>query len=114
MPYAHIYRLDLIPDIDQGLLRVNILGSESAVGAKVQVDQWHTLLNWFQNNAVTYSRFAQGQMKAWYAYLSKHGAEVSGCPHTVTSQCCQATQATIAASWMKADYFPVTHHSDDA
>lgn len=37
VPKAHIYRLDLTPDIDQGLLTVMVLGSQSATDAQVQV-----------------------------------------------------------------------------
>lgn len=33
----HIQRLDLMPDIDQGVLRVNIIASEAAEGALAQV-----------------------------------------------------------------------------
>ncbi len=37
VPNAHIYRLDLIPDIDQGLLKINVQGSQSALGGQLQV-----------------------------------------------------------------------------
>ncbi len=41
VPHAHIYRLDLIPDIDQGLLKINVLGSQSALGGQCQVSFSH-------------------------------------------------------------------------
>jgi len=37
VPNAHIYRLDLIPNIDQGLLKINVQGSQSALGGQLQV-----------------------------------------------------------------------------
>ncbi|KAL3141486.1 hypothetical protein ABBQ32_005048 [Trebouxia sp. C0010 RCD-2024] len=37
VPAMHIQRLDLMPDIDQGVLRVNIIASEAAEGALAQV-----------------------------------------------------------------------------
>ena len=37
VPIAHIYRLDLIPDIDQGVLQIKVLGSPAASAAQVQV-----------------------------------------------------------------------------
>ncbi|DBB10511.1 hypothetical protein WJX82_011175 [Trebouxia sp. C0006] len=37
VPNAHVYRLDLIPDIDQGLLKINVRGSQSALGGQCQV-----------------------------------------------------------------------------
>ena len=33
----HIQRLDLIPDIDKGVLKISIIGSEAAAGALAQV-----------------------------------------------------------------------------
>ena len=33
----HIQRLDLVPDIDQGLLKIDIVGSPAAAGAHAQV-----------------------------------------------------------------------------
>ena len=41
VPNAHIYRLDLIPDTDQGLLKINVLGSQSALGGQCQVSFSH-------------------------------------------------------------------------
>ena len=38
VPIAHIYSLDLIPDIDQGVLQIKVLGSPAASAAQVQVD----------------------------------------------------------------------------
>lgn len=37
VPSAHIERLDLIPDIDQGILYVDVVGSPAARGMQVQV-----------------------------------------------------------------------------
>ena len=37
VPTIHIQRLDLVPDIDQGVLKINILGSPAAAGAVAQV-----------------------------------------------------------------------------
>lgn len=37
VPVVHIHQLDLIPDIDQGLLKINIFGSQAAAGAPAQV-----------------------------------------------------------------------------
>lgn len=37
VPGVHIHQLDLIPDIDQGLLKINIVGSPAAAGAPAQV-----------------------------------------------------------------------------
>lgn len=42
VPNAHIYRLDLIPNIDQGLLKISVLGSQSALGGQCQVSFSHT------------------------------------------------------------------------
>lgn len=36
VPVAHIYSLDLIPDIDQGVLQIKVLGSPAASAAQVQ------------------------------------------------------------------------------
>ena len=41
VPHAHVYRLDLIPDIDQGLLKIDVLGSQSASGGQCQVSCSH-------------------------------------------------------------------------
>ena len=38
---AHIHRLDVIPDIDQGLLKINVQGSQSASGSQCQVSFSH-------------------------------------------------------------------------
>ena len=37
VPAAHIHRLDMIPDIDQSLLKITIVGSQAAIGAAAQV-----------------------------------------------------------------------------
>ena len=37
VPAAHIQRLDLVSDIDHGLLNINVFGSQAAAGAPVQV-----------------------------------------------------------------------------